>query len=136
MRQRKPLSLVAAWSSLSAPFKSCSWCLSKAVLLRGVEYFVSRLLPLCFGGTLSRDAQVNIETGLSGVEVAVPASTVARIVAETTLGSVEVGDGFAKKEDAFLTTGAMGEVAPVLTIRAGVSLWSLRLPARRGRAHT
>ena len=79
---------------------------------------------------------MNIETGMSGVEVAVPASTVARIVAETTLGSVEVGDGFAKKEDAFLTTGAMGEVAPVLTIRAGVSLWSLRLPARRGRAHT
>ena len=30
---------------------------------------------LDFGGTLSRDAQVNIETGMSGVELTVPAST-------------------------------------------------------------
>jgi|SRR5919112_5570742 hypothetical protein len=79
-------------------------------------------------------APSDIEMGMSGIEVAVPASTAARIVAETTLGRVEVGDGFAKKEDAFLTKGAMGEVAPALTIRAGVSLRSLRLRARRGRA--
>jgi hypothetical protein len=32
---------------------------------------------LDFGGTLSRDAQVNIETGVSGVELTVPASTAA-----------------------------------------------------------
>ena len=32
---------------------------------------------LDFGGTLSRDAQVNIETGMSGVELTVPASTAA-----------------------------------------------------------
>jgi hypothetical protein len=77
---------------------------------------------------------VSIATGMYGLEVAVPASTAARVVAETTLGSVEVGDGFAKKEGAFLTKGTLGEVAPVLTIRAGVSLWSLRLSARRGHA--
>jgi hypothetical protein len=82
---------------------------------------------LDFGGTLVRDAKVSIETGLSGVEITVPASTAARIVAETTLGSVEVGDGFTKREGAFLTEGALSGEVPILEIRAGVRLGSLRL---------
>lgn len=84
---------------------------------------------LDFGGTLARDARVNVETGLSGVEISVPASTAASIVAETTLGSVEVGDGFTKREGAFLTEGALGGGGPVLEVRAGVRLGSLRLRA-------
>ena len=84
---------------------------------------------LDFGGTLLRDAQVNIETGLSGVEVSVPATTAAKVVAETTLGSVDVGDDFTKREGAFLTEGALSGEAPVLTIHAGVRLGSLRLRA-------
>jgi hypothetical protein len=84
---------------------------------------------LDFGGTLSRDARVGVETGMSGVEVSVPASTAARVVSETTLGSVDVGDGFTKREGAFLTEGALGGRAPVLTIRVGVRLGSLRLRA-------
>jgi hypothetical protein len=84
---------------------------------------------LDFGGTLLRDAQVSIETGLSGVEVTVPAATAARVVAETTLGSVDVGDGFTKREGAFLTEGALRGEAPILAIRAGVRLGSLRLRA-------
>src|SRR5215211_6131398 len=84
---------------------------------------------LDFGGTLSRDARVNIETGLSGVNVTIPASTSARVIAETTLGSVDVGDGFTKREGAFVTEGALGGVAPTLAIRAGVRLGSLRLRA-------
>jgi hypothetical protein len=64
---------------------------------------------LHFGGTLSRDAEAKIEAGLSGVEVEIPASTAAKVVAETTLGSVDVGDGFAKREGAFWTeAGAAG----------------------------
>ena len=82
-----------------------------------------------FGGTLLRDAQVSIETGLSGVELSVPAATAARVFAETTLGSVEVGDGFTKREGAFLTEGALSGDAPILAIRAGVRLGSLRLRA-------
>jgi hypothetical protein len=85
---------------------------------------------LDFGGTLLRDAQVSIETGMSEVEVGVPASTAARIVAETTLGSVDVGDGFTKREGAFLTEGALSGDAPILAIRAGVRLGSLRLRAK------
>jgi hypothetical protein len=84
---------------------------------------------LDFGGTLLRDAQVSIETGLSGVEVTVPAATAARVVAETTLGSVDVGDGFTKREGAFLTEGALRGEAPILSIRAGVRLGALRLRA-------
>ena len=82
-----------------------------------------------FGGTLLRDAQVSIETGLSGVELSVPAATAARVFAETTLGSVEVGDGFTKREGAFLTEGALSGDAPILAIRAGVRLGALRLRA-------
>lgn len=83
---------------------------------------------LDFGGTLLRDAQVSIETGLSGVEISVPAATAARVVAETTLlGSVDVGDGFAKREGAFLTEDALRGEAPTLVIRAGVRLGSLHL---------
>ena len=82
---------------------------------------------LDFGGVLSRDARVSIETGLSRVEISVPASMPARIVAETTLGSVEVGDGFTKQEGAFLTEGAVAGNTPVLEIRAGVRLGALQL---------
>jgi hypothetical protein len=39
---------------------------------------------LDFGGQLSQDAGVVIEAGLSGIEIAVPGSTAAKIVAETT----------------------------------------------------
>jgi hypothetical protein len=84
---------------------------------------------LDFGGQLLRDANVGIETGLSGVELSIPAATAARVVAETTLGSVEVGDGFPKREGAFLTEGALAENSPLLTIHAGVRLGSLELRA-------
>jgi hypothetical protein len=82
---------------------------------------------LDFGGVLSRDARVSIETGLASVEISVLASMAARIVAETTVGSVEVGDGFTKQEGAFLTDGAVAGNTPVLVIRAGVRLGTLQL---------
>jgi hypothetical protein len=82
---------------------------------------------LDFGGGLSRDAEVSIETGLSAVEVSVPGATATRVTAETTLGSVDVGDGFAKREGVFLTEAALSGNEPVLRIRAGVRLGSLQL---------
>ena len=82
---------------------------------------------LDFGGTLLQDAEVSIETGLAGVEVSVPVSTATTIVAETTLGSVDVGDGFTKREGAFSTQAALSGDGPVLRIRAGVRLGSLQL---------
>src|SRR5215208_170668 len=82
---------------------------------------------LDFGGILARDAEVSIETGMSGVEVSVPTSTAARVTAETTLSSVDVGDGFTKSEGAFSTEAALRGDGPVLRIRAGVRLGSLQL---------
>jgi hypothetical protein len=61
------------------------------------------------------------------VEISVPGSTATRVTAEVTLGSVEVGDGFAKREGVFLTEAALGGNGPVLSIRAGVRLGSLQL---------
>jgi hypothetical protein len=84
---------------------------------------------LDFGGALSRDAEVSIETGLSGVVVSVPGSTAASVTAETTLGSVDLGDGFTKREGAYLTEAALSAGAPTLKIRAGVRLGSLHLNA-------
>ena len=82
---------------------------------------------LDFGGTLSHDAEVSIETGVSAVTVSVPVSTATRVAAETALGSVDVGDGLTKKEGAFLTEAALSGDGPVLNIRAGVRLGSLQL---------
>ena len=56
-----------------------------------------------------------------------PVWMAARVVAETTLGSMGVGDGFTKCEGAFLTKGALGGRIPGLDIRAGVRLGALRL---------
>src|ERR687889_758533 len=69
---------------------------------------------LDFGGTLTHDAEASIETGVTAVTVSVPASTAARVAAETTLGSVDVGDGFTTKEGAFLTGPALSGVGPIL----------------------
>jgi hypothetical protein len=84
---------------------------------------------LDFGGTLSRGAEATIEAGLSGVEIKIPPSTAAKIVAETTVGSVDVGDGYTKSEGAFWTEAGAAGNEPLLTIRAGVRLGSLQLRA-------
>jgi len=104
--------------------------------LANANFFEMRLsggaagYELDFGGTLSRAPEVKVEAGLSGVEIEIPASTAARVFAETTLGSVDVGDGFTKREEAFLTEAALSGNAPVPTIRAGVRLGSVQLRAR------
>jgi hypothetical protein len=85
---------------------------------------------LDFGGALSRDAEVAIESALSRVGIAVPASTAARIVAEPNLGStVDVAEGFTKREGAFWTEAGMVGNEPLLTIRAGVSQGALQIRA-------
>ena len=82
------------------------------------------------GGPLQRSAHVGIATGMSSVEIVVPASTAVRITSESLLGSLDLGDGFTKKEGAFWTEGALGGGAPVLTIHTSVALGMLRLRTR------
>jgi hypothetical protein len=86
---------------------------------------------LDFGGELLRDAEAKIEAGLSGVEIEIPALTAAKVVAETTLGSVDVGDGFTKRGGAFWTEAGMAGNEPLLTIHAGVRLGALKLRVSR-----
>ena len=80
-----------------------------------------------FDGRLSQSAEVRIETNLSGVEITVPGSTAAEIVAETTLGTVDVGDGFTKRGGAFLTKARLAKERPLLMIRTEVRLGALQI---------
>lgn len=82
---------------------------------------------LDFGGELKRDATVRVSTGVTAVEVSVPAATAAKIFADYPLGSIDVGDGFMKKEGAFWTEAALEGRTPVLKIRSSVALGSLKI---------
>ena len=82
---------------------------------------------LDFGGVLQRNAHVRVSTGMASVEIRVPASTASKIYTESVLGSLDVGDGFTKKEGAFWTSAALVGGAPVLTIHANAALGSLSL---------
>lgn len=82
-----------------------------------------------FGGALQRDAHVRLTTGMSGVEISVPATTAAKIKAEIVMGGLSIGDGFTKKEGAFWTEAAVKGQTPVLTIEANISLGGLTIRA-------
>jgi hypothetical protein len=82
---------------------------------------------LDFGGILQQDAHARITAALSSVEIAVPATTAARISAESPLGHVEPGEGFTAREGAFWTSAALEGRTPLLTISANVTLGSLTL---------
>ena len=80
-----------------------------------------------FDGKLQRNAHVRISTGVSSVELRVPASTAAKITPESMLGGVDVGDGYTKREGAFWTEAAVRGESPVLAIRTNVALGSLAM---------
>ena len=80
-----------------------------------------------FGGRLGRDATCKITAGMSAVEIHLPAGTAAKVVMETVLGSVDLSDGFMKKEGAFWNEAALRGGTPVLTVTASVVMGSIRL---------
>lgn len=80
-----------------------------------------------FGGALKRNAKVKISTGVSNVEIRVPATTAARISVESVLGSLDLGDGFTKKEGAFWTEAALANKQPELAIETSVAVGTLKL---------
>jgi hypothetical protein len=82
---------------------------------------------LDFGGVLQRDAQVRIQTGLASVELLIPQTTAAKITCESVLGGVEVGNGFMKKDGAFVTQAALDGKTPVLFIYANVALGGVKI---------
>jgi len=61
------------------------------------------------------------------VEIRVPSSTAAKINSRTVLGSVDIGDGYTKKEGGFWTEAALAGKTPVLTVSASMSLGTLSI---------
>jgi hypothetical protein len=80
-----------------------------------------------FGGTLRRDSQAKISTSMAPVEMRIPSATAAKVIENTVLANLDLGDGFMKKGGAFLTEAALTGQTPLLTIRANVSLGTLSL---------
>jgi hypothetical protein len=80
-----------------------------------------------FDGALQRDTHARINTGMSSVEIAVPATTATMITSDSFLGSLQVGDGFSKHEGAFWTPAAVEGKRPVLSVQTNVALGALRL---------
>jgi len=80
-----------------------------------------------FSGSLRRDAQVQINTGMSAVEIKLPASIAARVAAECALGHLEIGDGLTKREGLLWTEAAVAGKTPVLTIQANVTMGGLKI---------
>jgi hypothetical protein len=86
---------------------------------------------LDFGGVLRRDAHVKIQTGLAEVQISIPAFTAARVITGAVMGSLEIGDGFTKKDGAFVTPAALEHHTPLLTIEAQVAIGALKVRATR-----
>jgi uncharacterized protein DUF4342 len=82
---------------------------------------------LDFGGTLRRDADVKIATGVASVELIIPASTAAKIRSQTIMGGINADDGFTRMEGGFWTRAAVDGARPILNIQASITLGSLQL---------
>jgi hypothetical protein len=80
-----------------------------------------------FGGNLKRDAAAHLNTGMSTLEIIVPATTAARIVSEPVLGRLDASDGFVTRDGGYWTRPAAEGGTPVLTIHANVALGTLAL---------
>jgi hypothetical protein len=82
---------------------------------------------LDFSGQLRRPGQVRISTGMASVDVHVPSDTPARITTDTVMGSVDVGDGFMKKEGAYWTEAALAGHSPELLMKANVTMGAIKI---------
>jgi hypothetical protein len=83
-----------------------------------------------FGGTLKRDAAAHLNTGMSTLEINVPATTAARIVSEPVLGRLDTSNGFVTRDGGYWTRAAEEGGTPVLTVHANVALGTLALRIR------
>jgi len=88
------------------------------------------LYRLDFGGELTRDAKVRVNTGVSTVEISVPSTTPARFEIEPLLGSMDIGDGFMKEKGGFLTRAAVNGKTPSFNVRVTVTMGLLKLAER------
>lgn len=80
-----------------------------------------------FGGQPRRDVAFKVTAGMSSVEIRIPSGTAAKVTTETVLGSVDMADGYMKKEGAFWNEAALRGATPTLTISASVVMGSIRV---------
>lgn len=81
-------------------------------------------MDLDLTGELRRPMDATVSGGMSGVKVVLPRDRPVRVTATTTLGDIDLGDGFVTREGA-MWTSVEGE--PVLTVHATVALGNLHL---------
>jgi len=80
-----------------------------------------------FSGELSRESSARVTGSAGTVTVVVPSDLAARISTSTTLGSLNIGDGFTKREGAFWTEAGNTGDGPLLRIEATVRLGKLTI---------
>ncbi|GAB4564945.1 MAG: hypothetical protein Kow0047_15060 [Anaerolineae bacterium] len=80
-----------------------------------------------FDGRLQRAGHARITASAASVEIHVPSDVAARIIAELTVSTLDLGDGFTKKEGAFWTPRALKDAEPALLIEVALSVGVLRL---------
>lgn len=80
-----------------------------------------------FGGQLRRNMAFKVTAGMSSVEIHIPSGTAAQVTTETVLGSVDMADGYMKKEGAFWNEAALRGATPLLSISASVVMGSIRV---------
>jgi len=88
---------------------------------------------LGFDGALRQNMHARVSTGLSSLEIQVPQETPTRFFAESFLGSLDVGDGFTKKDGAFQNELALAGKSPLLIVNASLALGALRVRLTRPR---
>lgn len=72
-------------------------------------------------------SKVRLNAGMSGVEMTVPADRPCRITTDTTLGGVDIGDGFVTRGGALWTAAPDIDAVPTLQIDARIALGGLKV---------
>ncbi len=80
-----------------------------------------------FCGELQRDAIAHINSGMADLKISAPRETAIKVQAKTTLGQLNVGDGFMTKDGAYWSEAAVKEGSPVLTIELTAALASAKI---------
>ncbi len=80
-----------------------------------------------FGGELQRPMHARFNVGMAELRIAVPNETAAKIRASSTLGTVNVGDGFMTKEGAYWSEAAIKGALPELSIEIVTALGSVKI---------
>src|SRR6478609_6999240 len=89
--------------------------------------FGAGMIRIDFGGALQRDCRAKVSAGVAAVEIHIPANVAAKITTHTSLGDLNIGDGFTTREGGFWTAAAISGSGPVLTIEASSAVGSLKL---------